>query len=513
MKGDTKPYKIIEEFGCRMTGILKEWYANLGPVRQNMFHELGNTTAVLGAIHEEFIGDGSLTDRKIRPEFFEMKCCSLKMKDLDKHYLRMLKRFYLLNGLNDPSLKNTYVSSLPVEIQPKLARMAAAINKDFTALTMGWIHQMTQEAVDKLCRQHEYFSNMLRDKGKYARACRKEMDTFTCIILFLLTIIIMKALTSLLFLNRSKTNHKLPPGPIGLPIVGNLHQLGAKPHQSLAYLANTYGPIMSLKLGQITTIVMSSIEMAKEVFLMHDQFLLNSKIPDVMKGANHDEYNLPFIPVSHRWRDLGKLCNGLLFSNKNLVASEGLRYNKVKELLSDIYQNSLRLFVAGIDRLTSTVEWIMTKLLHNPNIMEKAKVELDRSKGVEESDIGKLPYLQAIMKETFKLHPTIPLLLPRKVEVKLEMHGYTIPKGAQVLVNVWAIGRDPDLWDNPCLFSPKRFLGSEIDYRGRSFELTPFGGGRRICPGLPLAIRLLFQLMLGLLINSFDWEPQGGAKP
>nr|KYP35002.1 polyprotein [Cajanus cajan] len=85
MKGDTEPYKIIEEFGCRMTGILKEWYANLGPVRQNMFHELGNTTIVLGTIHEEFIGDGTLTDRKIRQEFFEMKCCSLKMKDLDKH--------------------------------------------------------------------------------------------------------------------------------------------------------------------------------------------------------------------------------------------------------------------------------------------------------------------------------------------------------------------------------------------------------------------------------------------
>nr|KYP69503.1 polyprotein [Cajanus cajan] len=177
MKGDAEPYKIIEEFGCRMTGILKEWYANLGPVRQNTFHDLGNTAAVLGAIHEEFIGDGVLTDRKIRQEFFEMKSCSLKMKDLDKHYLRMVKRFYLLNGLNNPSLKSTYVSSLPAEIQPELARMAVAVNKDFTALTMG---RMTQEAVDKLCRQHEYFSNMLRDKGKYARACRKPFLEIKC---------------------------------------------------------------------------------------------------------------------------------------------------------------------------------------------------------------------------------------------------------------------------------------------------------------------------------------------
>nr|KYP61753.1 polyprotein [Cajanus cajan] len=180
MKGDTESYKIIEEFGCRMTGILKEWYANLGPVGQNTFHELGNAVAVLGALHEEFIGDGALTDRKIRQEFFEMKCCSLKLKDLDKHYLRMLKRFYLLNGLNDPSLKSTYVSSLPTEIQPELARMAAAMNKDFTGLTMGRIHQMTQEAIDKLCRQHEYFSNMLKDKGKYAKACRKPFLEIKC---------------------------------------------------------------------------------------------------------------------------------------------------------------------------------------------------------------------------------------------------------------------------------------------------------------------------------------------
>ncbi|XP_020221019.1 uncharacterized protein LOC109803752 [Cajanus cajan] len=163
-----------------MIGILKEWYANLGPVRQNMFHDLGNTATILGTIHEEFIGDGTLTDRKIRQELFEMKCCSLKLKDLDKHYLRMLKRFYLLNGLNDPSLKSTYVSSLPTEVQPELARMAAAANKDFTALTMGRIHQMTQEAVDKLYHQHEYFSNMLRDKGKYVRACGKSFLEIKC---------------------------------------------------------------------------------------------------------------------------------------------------------------------------------------------------------------------------------------------------------------------------------------------------------------------------------------------
>lgn len=152
---------------------------------------------------------------------------------------------------------------------------------------------------------------------------------------------------------------------------------------------------------------------------------------------------------------------------------------------------------------TDTVEWAMAELIHNPNIMSKAKAEL-----------AKTPLLASnIVKETFRLHPAVPLLLPRKAEVDLEMQGYTVPKGAQVLVNMWAIGRDPKLWDNnPSLFSPERFLGSEIDFRGRSFELTPFGAGRRMCPGLPLAIRLLF-LMLGLLINSFDWMLEDGIKP
>ena len=98
-------YKVIEEFCCRMTGTLKEWYHNLGTVRQNQFHELGSTSVVLGALHEEFIGDDSIIDKKLRQEFFKMKCCSVKIADLEKHYQRMSKRFYHLNGLNDPSRK------------------------------------------------------------------------------------------------------------------------------------------------------------------------------------------------------------------------------------------------------------------------------------------------------------------------------------------------------------------------------------------------------------------------
>ena len=108
---DADPYKVIEEFCCWMTGTLKEWYHNLGAVRQNQFHELESTATILGTLHQEFIGEGKIIKRKIGQEFFEMRCCSLKIKDLDRHFKRMNQRFYLLNGLNDPSLKNTYVVS------------------------------------------------------------------------------------------------------------------------------------------------------------------------------------------------------------------------------------------------------------------------------------------------------------------------------------------------------------------------------------------------------------------
>lgn len=171
------------------------------------------------------------------------------------------------------------------------------------------------------------------------------------------------------------------------------------------------------------------------------------------------------------------------------------------------------LFVAGTDTTASTFQWAMAELLRNPEVLAKARAELiqviGRGNHVQESDISRLPYLQAILKETFRLHPVVPLLLPRKVAESsdIEIAGFTIPKGAQVLVNVWAIGRDPTVWDEPEAFRPQRFLGTETetDFRGRSFELIPFGGGRRICPGLPLAVRML-HLMLGTLILSFEWR-------
>ena len=121
------------------------------------------------------------------------------------------------------------------------------------------------------------------------------------------------------------------------------------------------------------------------------------------------------------------------------------------------------LFIAGTYTTSSTLQWAMAKLLHNPETLSKAQGELRQTIGrgntVEESDIPKLPYLQAIIKDTFRLHPPFPLLLPHKAEADVEVKGLTVPKGAPVLVNAWAIGRDPSIWDTPNSFMPERFLG------------------------------------------------------
>ncbi|TXG46382.1 hypothetical protein EZV62_028110 [Acer yangbiense] len=441
----------------------------------------------------------------------------------------------------------------------------------------------------------------------------------------------------------------LPPGLRPFPVIGNILQLGKKPHQALAELSKTYGPIMSLKLGSITTIVISSPQVAKEALQKHDQALSSRTIPDGARSLNHHKHSIAWLPVSAPWRNLRKVCATQMFTAQRLDATQAVRQKKVQELVdyvhescrsgsavdigqaafttvmnsisntffsvdlaryqSDLSQNFknlvcvgvegvgipniadyfpvlrsvdpqgirrrittvtekifnifdgiiyeriqarekmmskeskdlldsllnlaeenssdqlsltgikhllLDLFVAGIDTTSSTVEWAMAELLHNPGKLTKAQTELRLLLGkdglVQEFDINKLPYLQAVMKETLRLHPPAPFLVPHKAETEVEISSYEVPKTAQILVNVWAMGRDSSVWQNPTSFMPERFLESEIDVKGRDFELIPFGAGRRICPGLPLAQRMV-HLTLASLLYSFDWKLAHDLKP
>ncbi|XP_058086094.1 geraniol 8-hydroxylase-like [Magnolia sinica] len=454
----------------------------------------------------------------------------------------------------------------------------------------------------------------------------------------------------LLLLARKKSGTaKLPPGPFPLPIVGNLFQLGNKPNESLSRLARSYGPLMTLRLGSITTVVVSSATMAKEVLQKHDHTFAGRSVVDAARVLHHNESSMVWLPAEQQWRKLRTICNTHIFATQRLDADQGLRRHKVNEIMAHVaeqcikgeavdigqaalvtnlnlisnivfsvdlvdpnsssaqelkklvseameeagrpnvadyfpwlramdpqgirrrstvhlerlhaifdglieqrllvsrsssnsqrradfldvlldpsHDNSFQLsrrdihallvdiFIASSDSTSSIVEWAMAELLRNPNTMARARSELiqtiGRGRRAEESDISRLPYLQAVVKETLRLHPTAPLLIPRKAESDVEICGFTIPRNTQVLVNAWAISRDPHVWVDPTSFSPERFLDSHVDFKGRNFELIPFGTGRRICPGMPLADRMI-HLTLASLLHSFDWRLPDGMAP
>ncbi|XP_071694751.1 7-ethoxycoumarin O-deethylase-like [Rutidosis leptorrhynchoides] len=463
--------------------------------------------------------------------------------------------------------------------------------------------------------------------------------------IFLALVLSCALLRTIFSIFRHTKPNNLPPGPTPLPIIGNLHLLGDQPHQSLAKLAKIHGPIMFLKLGQITTLIISSSTAAKKVLKNQDLTFSSSRhIPDAVTAHNHSQNSVVWLPVGNQWRKLRKILNSNIFSGNSLDANQNLRSQKVKELvaycrkasqsgdlvdigraafrtsmnllsntmfskdLANPYEDSgkdfkelvgnimveagkancvdffpvlrkfdpqgirrrmtqyfgmiydifevlikervemqrfeqddmldillkisqeipdefnhadiklmfLDLFVAGTDTTSNSLEWAMTEVLRNPRTMVKVKEELEEVIGkeniVHESDISKLPYLCCVVKETLRLHPPVPFLIPRKTKTEVNLNGYTVPKDTQVLVNVWAIGRDPDIREDLLEFKPDRFLTSELDVRGRDFELIPFGAGRRMCPGLPLASRVL-HVMLGSLLNNFEWILDSKNQP
>ncbi|KAL6838262.1 hypothetical protein ACP4OV_031934 [Aristida adscensionis] len=173
-------------------------------------------------------------------------------------------------------------------------------------------------------------------------------------------------------------------------------------------------------------------------------------------------------------------------------------------------------FVAGgTDTSAVVVEWAMSELLRKPDLVAKAIEELDRVIGrdhlVREGDIPNLPYIEAIVKETMRLHPVSPMLAPRLSREDVSMGGYDVPRGTLVFVNVWAIGRDPAIWgDTADEFQPERFIGSSVDVKGQDLELLPFGSGRRMCPGYSLGLKMV-QLTLANLLHSFAWKLPDGV--
>nr|QNN89098.1 cytochrome P450 [Azadirachta indica] len=474
---------------------------------------------------------------------------------------------------------------------------------------------------------------------------------------FLYSAILVIFLYSLSLIFRDRRALPLPPGPKPWPIIGNLPQLGPMPHQSLAALARTYGPLMHLRFGFVNVIVAASASTASQFLKVHDANF-SSRPPN--SGAKYIAYNyqdLVFRPYGSRWRMLRKISSVHLFSGKALddyrqvrqeevsvltralakagsesevvnlaqllnvctvnalgrvmlgyrvfgdgsggsdpkadefksmvvevmvlagvfnigdfipalewldlqgVAAkmkklhdrfdrfltaildehkingrDGKQDNMLSTLISlkhdadggeeekltetEIKALLLNMFTAGTDTSSSTVEWAIAELIRHPKILAQVQQELDsvvgRDRLVTELDLSQLTYFQAVIKETFRLHPSTPLSLPRIAAESCEINGYHIPKGSTLLVNVWAIARDPNQWPDPLKFRPQRFLpGGEkfnVDVRGNDFELIPFGAGRRICAGMNLGLRMV-QLMAATLVHAFDWELPSGLMP
>ncbi|PNX77865.1 cytochrome p450 [Trifolium pratense] len=167
------------------------------------------------------------------------------------------------------------------------------------------------------------------------------------------------------------------------------------------------------------------------------------------------------------------------------------------------------MFAAGIGTSSDVVLWGMSEMVKNPNVMEAAQAEVRRvfdKKGyVDETEMHQLIYLKSVIKETLRLHPPIPLLIPRESRKRCQIDGYDIPTKTRVAVNVWAIGRDPRYWVEAESFKPERFINSKINFKGTNFEYIPFGAGRRICPGITFGLPNV-EMPLAQLLYHFDWK-------
>nr|Q6WKZ1.1 RecName: Full=Cytochrome P450 71D18; AltName: Full=(-)-(4S)-Limonene-6-hydroxylase [Mentha x gracilis]Q9XHE8.1 RecName: Full=Cytochrome P450 71D18; AltName: Full=(-)-(4S)-Limonene-6-hydroxylase [Mentha spicata]AAD44150.1 cytochrome p450 [Mentha spicata]AAQ18706.1 limonene-6-hydroxylase [Mentha x gracilis] len=193
------------------------------------------------------------------------------------------------------------------------------------------------------------------------------------------------------------------------------------------------------------------------------------------------------------------------------------RMQKGSDIKIPITSNCIKGFIfdtfsAGAETSSTTISWALSELMRNPAKMAKVQAEVREAlKGktvVDLSEVQELKYLRSVLKETLRLHPPFPLI-PRQSREECEVNGYTIPAKTRIFINVWAIGRDPQYWEDPDTFRPERFDEVSRDFMGNDFEFIPFGAGRRICPGLHFGLANV-EIPLAQLLYHFDWKlPQG----
>ncbi|CAA7023244.1 unnamed protein product [Microthlaspi erraticum] len=446
--------------------------------------------------------------------------------------------------------------------------------------------------------------------------------------------------------NMRKPKKNLPPGPPRLPLIGNLHQLGSHPHRSMFKLSQKYGSLMSLKFGNVSTVVASTPETVKEVLKTFDAECCSRPYMTYPARITYNLNDLAFSPYSKYWREVRKMTVVELYTAKRVKSFGHVREEEVsslvdfikdsaslenpvnlsdkllnlsasvickvgfgitlkgsklessyeevmkgtmevlgsfaaadyfpvigkfidritglhskcenvfkaidsffdqaikhhledKSLKDDIialllkmergetglgeYQLSrnhtkgvlLNVLIAGVDTSGHTITWVMAYLIANPRVLRKVQAEvrevIKNKDDITEEDIERLEYLRMVIKETLRLNPLVPLLIPREASKDVKIGGYDIPERTWIHVNIWAVHRNPDVWKDPESFIPERFMDNEIDYKGLNFELLPFGSGRRMCPGMGMGMALVHLALINLLYR-FDWKLPDGMK-
>ncbi|XP_030523760.1 cytochrome P450 84A1-like [Rhodamnia argentea] len=441
-----------------------------------------------------------------------------------------------------------------------------------------------------------------------------------------------------------------PPGPRGLPVIGNMLMLDQMTHRGLAGLARKYGGLFHLRMGSLHMVAVSSPEHARQVLQVQDHAFANRPATIAISYLTYDRADMAFAHYGPFWRQMRKICVMRVFSRKraeswrsvreevdvtvravagsigttvnigelvfaltrdityraafgasaterqdefmgilqefsklfgafNLadfipclgrVDPQGINQRLVKarqsldgfidkivddhmekkanttpgeeaetDMVDDLLtiyseettedlENSIKLtkdnikaiimdvMFGGTETVASAIEWVMAELMRSPEDLKKVQKELADVVGlhrrVKESDFENLTYLRCVIKETLRLHPPIPLLLHETAE-DVEVSGYFIPARTRVMINAWAIGRDPSSWEDPDTFKPSRFLSEGApDFKGSNFEFIPFGSGRRSCPGMQLGLYGL-EYAVADLLHCFTWELPNGMKP
>ncbi|XP_022950466.1 cytochrome P450 CYP736A12-like isoform X1 [Cucurbita moschata] len=237
--------------------------------------------------------------------------------------------------------------------------------------------------------------------------------------------------------------------------------------------------------------------------------------------------------LSRRMISVHKVCDEFLekIINEHLEARAAKRTKDFVDVMLDLIDSQesgyqidrssikaimLDILAAAMDSSATTVGWAMLELIRHPHIMKKMQDELEKVVGlnrlVEESDLKNLEYSAMVVKEILRLHPLAPLLVPHESVEDCTVDDFHIPKKSRIIVNAWAIGRDPSAWIDPEKFIPDRFIGCQVDVKGKNFQLIPFGAGRRSCPGMQLGL-IMVNLLLAQLVHCFDWELPNGMPP